>query len=159
MEKYSEEAMEKAIEQSKYNMKNDYQAGGPFGAVIVKDGKIISEAHNTVVESCDATAHAEINAIRIASKKLKTHDLEGCVLYTSAEPCPMCLSAIIWANIKEVYYANTSDDADKIGFRDDKIYDYLEGNSKKMLNLHHIKSQEAKAVFNTFQAIDDKEMY
>lgn len=159
MEKYSEEAMEKAIEQSKYNLKNDYQAGGPFGAVIVKDGKIISEAHNTVVESCDATAHAEINAIRSASKKLKTHDLEGCILYTSAEPCPMCLSAIIWANIKEVYYANTSDDADEIGFRDDKIYEYLEGNSKKLINLHHIKSQEAKEVFNTFQNIDDKEMY
>jgi len=159
MEKYSEIAMEKAIEQSKYNLKNDYQAGGPFGAVIVKDGKIISEAHNTVVESCDATAHAEINAIRSASKKLKTHDLEGCILYTSAEPCPMCLSAIIWANIKEVYYANTSDDADEIGFRDDKIYEYLEGNSKKLINLHHIKSQEAKEVFNTFQTIDDKEMY
>lgn len=159
MEKYNEDAMNKAIEQSKYNLKNNYQAGGPFGAVIVKDGKIISEGHNTVVESCDATAHAEINAIRIASKKLKTHDLEGCILYTNAEPCPMCLSAIIWANIKEVYYANTSDDADEIGFRDDKIYEYLEGSRKRMLKLHHIKSKEAKEVFETFEKIEGKEMY
>ena len=159
MEKYNEEAMYKAIQQSKYNLKNDYQSGGPFGAVIVKDGKIISEAHNTVVESCDATAHAEINAIRKASKKLNTHDLDGCILYTSAEPCPMCLSAIIWANIKEVYYANTSDDADEIGFRDDKIYEYLEGNGKKMLKMHHIKSKEALEVFKTFEKIEEKEIY
>lgn len=159
MKNFNEEAMDEAIEQSKYNMKNDYQAGGPFGAVIVKDGEIISKAHNTVVESCDATAHAEINAIRKASKKLKTHDLEGCVLYTSAEPCPMCLSAIIWANIKEVYYANTSDDADDIGFRDDKIYEYLEGNRKRMLKMHHIKSEEAKEVFDEFEKIEEREMY
>lgn len=159
MKQYSEEAMYEAIEQSKYNLKNDYQAGGPFGAVIVKNGEIISKAHNTVVESCDATAHAEINAIRKASKKLKTHDLEGCVLYTSAEPCPMCLSAIIWANIKEVYYANTSDDADEIGFRDDKIYEYLEGSHKRMLKMHHIKSEEAKEVFNNFEKFDEREMY
>lgn len=159
MKNYNEEAMEKAIEESKYNLKNDYQSGGPFGAVIVKDGKIISEAHNTVVESHDATAHAEINAIRKASKKLQTHDLDGCVLYTSAEPCPMCLSAIIWANIKEVYFANTRDDADDIGFRDDKIYEYLEGNRKRMLKMHHIKNEEALDVFKEFAKVDDKEMY
>lgn len=159
MKNYLEEAMNHAIAQSRYNLLNDYQSGGPFGAVIVKDGVIISEAHNTVVESCDATAHAEINAIRKASRKLKTHDLSGCVLYTSAEPCPMCLSAIIWANIKEVFYANTSDQADDIGFRDDKIYEFLEGNGKRMLKMHHIKSEEAKEVFNTFSKISEKEMY
>ena len=159
MNEISKLAMDKAIEQSKYNLKNDYQAGGPFGAVIVKNGKILSEAHNTVVESCDATAHAEINAIRKASKKLQTHDLEGCILYTSAEPCPMCLSAIIWANIKEVYYANTKDDADDIGFRDDKIYEYLDGKQKRMLKMHHIKSDKAKEVFNNFEKIEEREIY
>ena len=95
----NEEFMKIAIEESRANIENNYQKGGPFGAVIVKDGEIIASAHNTVIESIDATAHAEVNAIRLASQKLKTHDLSGCVLYTSAEPCPMCLSAIIWANI------------------------------------------------------------
>ena len=82
--------------------------GGPFGAVIVKDGKIITSAHNTVIESMDATAHAEINAIRKASKILNTNDLSGCILYTSTEPCPMCLSAIIWSNIKSYSTTTTS---------------------------------------------------
>ena len=87
-----------------------------FGAVILKDGEVVASSHNTVIESKDPTAHAEVNAIRKACRVLNTHDLSGCVLYTSAEPCPMCLSAIIWANIKKVYYANTRSDADKIGF-------------------------------------------
>ena len=155
----NEEFMKIAIEESKINASNNYRKGGPFGAVIVKDGKIISEAHNNVVESCDATAHAEINAIRMASKKLKTHDLEGCVLYTSAEPCPMCLSAIIWANIKEIYYANTSDDADDIGFRDDKIYEYIKGNEKDIINMHYLPNEEAKEVFDKFKSNLEKKIY
>ena len=106
----NEELIKLAIEESRANLENNYTKGGPFGAVIVKNGEIIASAHNTVIESIDATAHAEVNAIRLASQKLKTHDLRGCILYTSAEPCPMCLSAIIWANIKEVYYANTKKD-------------------------------------------------
>ena len=152
-------AIEKAIEESKANIENNYQKGGPFGAVIVKDGKIISSAHNTVVESMDATAHAEVNCIRKASKKLGTHDLEGCTLYTSAEPCPMCLSAIIWANIKEVYYCNTKKDAENIGFRDDMIYEYIKGNNKSVINLHHIKNEEALEVFKKFKCLEDKNMY
>ena len=107
----NEEIMKIVVEESKANKSNNYQNGGPFGAAVVKNGEIVAVAHNTVIESIDATAHAEVNAIRLASKKLNTHDLSGCVLYTSAEPCPMCLSAIIWANIKEVYYANTKKDA------------------------------------------------
>ena len=104
MENINKIAMEKAIEESKANLSNNYKKGGPFGAVIVKDGKIISSEHNSVIESNDPTAHAEVNAIRRACEKLNTHDLSECVLYTSAEPCPMCLSAIIWSNIKIVYY-------------------------------------------------------
>ncbi len=83
----------------------------------------------------------------------------GCILYTSAEPCPMCLSAIIWANIKEIYYANTKKDADDIGFRDDMIYEYIKGNNKEVLNLHHIESEEALEVFKKFKEMDDKKLY
>lgn len=159
MEKINEIAMEKAIEESKVNMANNYKNGGPFGAVIVKNGEIIVSAHNTVMESKDPTAHAEVNAIRKACQKLNTHDLSGCILYTSAEPCPMCLSAIIWANIKIVYFANTKKDADDIGFRDDMIYEYIKGNNKNVIEIHHIESEEALEVFRKFKNLDDKKMY
>ena len=153
------EYMKVAIEEANINMKENFVNGGPFGAVIVKDGKIISRAHNTVLKSKDATAHAEVNAIREASKVLNTHDLSGCILYTSAEPCPMCLSAIIWANIKEVYYANTKEEANEIGFRDDIIYSYLKGEDKNLLKLHHIENDDAKKVFDEFSKINNKKMY
>lgn len=159
MEISNEIAMKKAIEESKINLKNNYKKGGPFGAVIVKNGKIISSAHNTVIEKHDATAHAEVNAIRKACKKLRTHDLSDCILYTSAEPCPMCLSAIIWANIKTVYYANTKKDADEIGFRDDMIYEYIKGNNQDIIKLHHIENEEALEVFKEFKKLEDKKMY
>ena len=159
MNEIEKEAMNKAIEESNANIMNDFEKGGPFGATIVKNGKIVASAHNTVVESKDATAHAEINAIRDASRILNTHDLSGCVLFTSTEPCPMCLSAIIWANIKEVYYANTRKDADDIGFRDDVIYEYLEGNNNNFIKLHHVESKEALEVFEKFKEIKDKNMY
>ena len=159
MENINEIAMKKAIEESKSNLSNNYKKGGPFGAVIVKDEEIISYAHNTVIESKDPTAHAEVNAIRKACEKLKTHDLSGCVLYTSAEPCPMCLSAIIWSNIKIVYYANTKKDADDIGFRDDMIYEYLKGNDKELIEVRRIENEEALNVFREFEKIKDKNMY
>ena len=159
MDNLQEIAMQKAIEESKTNLENNYKKGGPFGAVIVKDGEIISSAHNTVVESKDPTAHAEVNAIRKACEKLNTHDLLGCTLYTSAEPCPMCLSAIIWANIKIVYYSNTKKDADEIGFRDDMIYEYLKGNDKQLIEVRQIKSEEALNVFKKFKQLEEKTMY
>ena len=159
MEDIKKLAIEKAIEESRYNISNNYTCGGPFGAALVKDGKIIAIAHNTVVESKDATAHAEVNVIRKSSQILNTHDLSGCILYTSCYPCPMCLSAIIWANIKEVYYCNTKEDADEIGFRDDVIYEYLNGNKKDLIKLNHIASSEALKVFNEFSKNKDKIMY
>lgn len=159
MEDIDKKAMQLAIEESRANITNNYKNGGPFGAVIVKNGKIIASAHNTVIESADATAHAEINAIRQASKILNTNDLSGCTLYTSAEPCPMCLSAIIWANIKDVYYANTRKDANNIGFRDDVIYEYINGGNAHILNKHHIESEEALEVFNNFEKINEKNIY
>lgn len=159
MEDIDKKAMQLAIEESRANITNNYKNGGPFGAVIVKNGKIITSAHNTVIENNDATAHAEINVIRQASKILNTNDLSGCTLYTSTEPCPMCLSAIIWANIKDVYYANTRKDANDIGFRDDIIYEYINGGNPHILNKHHIESEGALEVFNNFEKMDEKNIY
>lgn len=159
MGELNEIAMKRAIKESKINLVNNFKDGGPFGAVIIKDGKIISAAHNTVLKSKDATAHAEINAIREASKKLNTYDLSGCILYTSAQPCPMCLSAIIWANIKEVYYANTKEEADDIGFRDDMIYEYIKGNNEEILKLHHMESEDALGVFKEFKKMGEENIY
>ena len=123
--------MEEAYKMSIENAKGNYNAGGPFGAVITdKSGNIIAKAKNSVVEKHDPTAHAEIEVIRKACEKLKTHDLKDCILYTSCYPCPMCLSAIIWSNIKEVYYGNTKEDAENIGFRDNAIYEYINGKNK-----------------------------
>ena len=120
--------LEKAIEEARKTMNKNM--GGPFGALITnKDGKIISIASNTVLYDHDPTAHAEINAIRIASKKLNTHDLSDCILITSAEPCPMCLSAIMWAGIRQVYYGCTVHDAKEIGFADEFIYTYIQNRS------------------------------
>ena len=126
--------------------------GGPFGAVIVdKQGNIISEGNNKVIKENDPTAHAEITAIRNACKKLNTYDLSDYILYTSCEPCPVCLTAIIWANIKIFYYGCTKDDAGKIGFRDDKIYDFLKGKNNDMLDLEQIDREECIKVFEEYK--------
>ena len=100
--------------------------GGPFGAVIVKDGELVAGSANMVVPNNDPTAHAEVSAIRLACQKLGTFDLSGCEIYTSCEPCPMCLGAIYWARLDKIYYANTKVDAADIGFDDKFIYDELE---------------------------------
>lgn len=156
---FDEKFLEIAIKESKFNSLNNYKNGGPFGAVVVKNGEIIAKAHNTVIETTDATAHAEVNAIRLASKKLNTYDLKDCCIYSSCEPCPMCLSAIIWSNIKEVYFANTKEDAADIGFRDDMIYNYLNKKDNDTINLHHIKNQKAKEIFDDFKKIENKNIY
>ena len=156
MNKYMYEANERA----KINLITN--AGGPFGAVVVKDDKIVGSGSNMVLASNDPTAHAEIVAIREACHNLKTHDLSGCELYTSCYPCPMCLSAIIWANIKTVYYGNTKEDAASIGFRDDYIYNYIkmlpEGN-EEVLSLTSIDREETIKTFIDYLNKDDKEIY
>ena len=116
--------MDMAVEQARSTMGLGY--GGPFGAAIVKNDTIIALSSNSVLHDCDSTAHAEVNAIRAAGKILKTHDLAGCILYATGYPCPMCLSAIIWANIDTVYYGCEPHEAEKVGFRDDFIYRYIE---------------------------------
>ncbi len=144
------EYMNMAMNQAKFGMES--KEGGPFGAVIVdKEGTVISIANNQVIKNNDPTAHAEVQAIREACKKLGTFDLTDCILYTSCEPCPMCLSAIIWANIKEVYYACTRKDAGEIGFRDDAIYEYLETNNKNLLDEKQIDRNECLKLFKEYQ--------
>ena len=101
------------------------RGGGPFGAVVVKDGKVIAGSSNRVTLELDPTAHAEVNAIREACRRLGTFDLKGCTIYTSCEPCPMCLGAIYWAHIDRIYYGNTRKDARDVDFADDFIYDEL----------------------------------
>ena len=129
--------------------------GAPFGAVIIdKEGNIISNGNNQVIKNNDPTAHAEIVAIREACKKLNTYDLSDYILYTSCEPCPMCLSAIIWANIKEVYYGCTKEDAGEIGFRDDMIYDYLKGNKSNLIDLKKMDRDECLEVFKKYKETD-----
>ena len=125
--------------------------GGPFGAVIVdENNNIIATGNNKVLLQNDPTAHAEIVSIRAACKKLNTYDLTGMTIYTSCEPCPMCLSAIIWSNISTVYYACTRKDAGEIGFRDDAIYEYLKGSNKSLLNLTQIDRLECLELFKNY---------
>lgn len=116
--------MAEAIREAVYGITRGH--GGPFGSVIVKDGKIVGRGHNMVLKNTDSTAHGEIAAIRNAERRLKTYDLSGCELYTTGEPCPMCLCACLWANIEKVYYGCTIADNSDIGFRDEK-FDRLTG--------------------------------
>ena len=124
---YKKEFMEIAADEAKGSILN--HDGGPFGAVIVRDGKVIASGHNRVLSSNDSTCHGEIDAIRKAESKLGTYNLSGCELYTTGEPCPMCLAAILWANIKKVYYGCRLSDNEEIGFRDAKFDKMMGGRS------------------------------
>ena len=142
--------MKIAKENAEKGIKN--HEGGPFGAVVVdKEGKTIASGNNQVLKQKDPTAHAEIVAIREACKRLNTYDLSDCILYTSCEPCPMCLSAIIWANIKTVYYGCTKKDAGEIGFRDDVIYDYLKGKNTELITLQEMDREECIKTFEKYK--------
>lgn len=153
-----EKFMRMAIRVSEGNV--THALGGPFGAVVVKDGKLLAKSANKVTTILDPTAHAEVSAIRIACKKLKTYDLSGCVIYTSCEPCPMCLGAIYWAHIDKIYYANTKKDAQMIGFDDQFIYDEiaLPMNSRK-LQIEQILREEAQVAFRLWDQSDMKITY
>ena len=134
--------------------------GGPFGAVIVKDGVIVSEASNSVTIDHDPTAHAEVNAIRKATQKLGIFDLEGCEIYTSCEPCPMCLGAIYWAHLDRIYYANDRKDAARIGFDDDFIYKEIALKpQERHKQMEVLLSEEAKEAFQMWEADGDKAEY
>ena len=149
--------MRRANDLARYTMENNM--GGCFGCVIVKDGIIVGEGHNTVIRDNDPTAHGEVNAIRNACKNLNTFDLSGCELYTSAYPCPMCLGAIMWANIKTVYYGATAKDTEDIGFRDDFMYKWLANQSDDVLKLIELDREECVMVQRMWIDKDDKTEY
>lgn len=149
------EAMMMAIERARETMNKNF--GGPFGAAIVDaNGEIVVVSSNSVLRDNDPTAHAEVNAIREACKKLGTYDLSGYVLYATGHPCPMCMSAIIWANIKKVYFGCTPEDAEKIGFRDDFIYRFInDGCTDK--GVMEIIPHEREACLELFEEYSEKE--
>jgi len=149
--------MLRAIELSMISLKED---GGPFGCVIVKNNEIISEGFNEVTNKNDPTAHAEIVAIRNACKKLNTFNLKGTQMFTSCEPCPMCLSAIYWSHIDKIYYGNNRKDAAKIGFDDSYIYDELSLDlNKRKIPLEQINEKEAIKAFEEWEVKTDKTVY
>jgi len=147
-----------AIEEARKGMRSN--EGGSFGAVIVRNGKIIARGHNLVIKTNDPTAHAEIVALRRASKKLKRFDLSDCEIYSSCEPCPMCFSAIHWAKMKKLYFGCTRDDAAKIGFDDKFIYDVIQGKAaKKQVKAVHLDRKDCLNLFKEWQNKNDKKQY
>ena len=153
------EFMKVAKELAEDNLKT--RVGGPFGACVVKNDKIIGKGSNHVIGNNDPTAHAEIMAIRDACKNIKSYELSDCILFTTCYPCPMCLSAIIWSNIKKVYYGNTRDDARRIGFRDKYIYKYINKlldheEDKEILELKSLDREETIKAFEKFEERKNK---
>ena len=146
--------MKMAIEEAREGIHKGH--GGPFGTVIVKDGKVIAKGHNMVLANHDATAHGEVTAIRKAGEVLGTHDLSDCILYTTGEPCHMCLCAILWANIKKVYYGCTIADNGKIGFRDDKFNTIFGGREKLGGFLTETDREECLRLFDEYNKMNHK---
>lgn len=150
--------MRRAIELAQNGMNNG--KGGPFGAIVVKEGKIIAEACNNVTSKNDPTAHAEVEVIREACKKLGSFQLNGCILYTSCEPCPMCFGAIYWARPMAVFYACTKNDAARIGFDDQFIYDELDKNRQNQkIKFTKILQAESNEVFKNWEMKTDRKEY
>ena len=150
--------MKAAIEEAEQGIANGH--GGPFGAVVVKDGKIIGRGHNRVVADNDPTCHGEISAIRNACANISTFDLSGADIYTTGEPCPMCLGAILWANINKIYFGCTIAENDMIGFRDDVFYKHLSISTEKMRDkICQIDHEECLELFRKYMSIQDKTMY
>lgn len=146
--------MKMAINEAKKGILNNH--GGPFGAVIVKDGKVIAKGHNQVIKNQDATCHGEMMAIRKASKKLNTFDLKGCEIYTTGEPCPMCLGAILWAHIDKVYYGCNIVDTEDIGFKDLEFYNKLE---TKNLFIKELDREACLKLYDQYKNLADKNHY
>ncbi|HEV7698938.1 MAG TPA: nucleoside deaminase [Pyrinomonadaceae bacterium] len=153
-----EKFMRRAIELARSGM--DGGAGGPFGCIVVKDGEIVGEGNNQVTSTNDPTAHAEVVAIREACRSLETFQLEGCEIYTSCEPCPMCLGAIYWARPAAIYFAGTQADAAEAGFDDEHFYTQLAlANAERELPLQNLLRNEARRVFSEWIAKPDKVEY
>ncbi len=152
------EFMVAAIEEAEKGMQNG--DGGPFGAVIVKNGNIIAVGHNLVLSTNDPTAHAEVVAIRRASEKLNTFDLSECEIYSTCEPCPMCFAAIHWAKMKTLYYGCDQDDAARIGFDDKFIYDVIKGTAKtEQVTIAQLARPECLILFEAWDKKENKKKY
>ena len=155
---YSMEFMKLALTEARTGISEGH--GGPFGAVVVKNGTVVASGHNLVLKNNDSTCHGEIDAIRKAEQALETHDLSGCELYTTAEPCPMCLAAILWANISKVYYGCTKHDCEEIGFRDAVFDKMLGGRANIELGFLEERDRElCLQVFEEYKNIADKTIY
>ncbi|MDU1889687.1 MAG: nucleoside deaminase [Dysgonomonas sp.] len=156
-EELHKEYMHKAIELAEASVS---KGGGPFGAVIVRDGKLVAEGYNCVTLDNDPTAHAEVTVIRRACKELSTFDLSGCEIYTSCEPCPMCLAAIYWARIDKIYYGCNKTDAKDIGFDDSFIYDQIDLKPEdRSIPAKNMMREEALSAFRLWENKDDKIEY
>ena len=149
--------MQLAIEEATEGIMNDH--GGPFGTVIVKDGEIVATGHNRVLLNNDATAHGEIEAIRAAGRHLGSFDLSGCTLYTTGEPCHMCLCACMWANIGKIYYGCTIEDNTAIGFRDSRFDELLGGRKKVESYLVELDREACLALFEEYNNIKTRKLY
>ncbi len=150
--------MKVAIEEAREGIKQNH--GGPFGAVVVKNGKVVGRGHNHVVANNDPTCHGEIDAIRNACKNLSTFDLSGAEIYTTGEPCPMCLGAILWANISKIYYGCSIQENDMIGFRDEVFYKNLSISTEKMKDkIVQVDHKECLKLFEDYMKITNKTMY
>lgn len=143
--------MKMAIKEAKKGIESHH--GGPFGAVIVKDGKVVGKGHNQVLKNNDPTCHGEIMAIHKACKTLNTHDLSGCELYTTGEPCPMCYAAILWANIDKVYYGCTIQDNENIGFRDKKFYEMQQPEFRDKI-VKELDREKCLELFDYYNSLD-----
>ena len=148
--------MEEAIKEAREGINAGH--GGPFGAVIVKDGKIIARGHNRVVKDNDPTCHGEMMAIREACKTLGTFDLSGCEIYTTGYPCPMCFGAILWANISKIYYGCNVIDTERIGFRDSKFYEESKNKDSSSF-LEECGREECLRLYDEYMAIENKTEY
>ncbi len=149
--------MYEAIKEAKIGIRKGH--GGPFGCVIVKNGIIIGKGHNQVLKNNDPTCHGEIMAIHKACKKLKTFDLSGCTLYTTGEPCPMCLAAILWANISKVYYGCNIEDTEKIGFRDSIFYQFSNDIEKRKKFSIELDREACLKLYDEYNSIENKKKY
>ena len=158
MTEIDEQFMLRAIALAQSGM--DSNSGGPFGAIVVKDGQVIGEGSNQVTSSNDPTAHAEIVAIRNACKTLGTFQLDGCIIYTSCEPCPMCLGALYWARPEKVFFACTREDAANVGFDDDFLYREMEKSiNDRELQMYNLMRKESLRVFSNWAEKADKTEY
>lgn len=156
--KQEQQFMREAIRLSVDKMRQGY--GGPFGAVVVRNNEVIAQGYNNVLSTNDPTAHAEVDAIRKASQTMGTFDLSDCELYTSCEPCPMCLGAIYWARLRKVYYGNTRQDAASIGFDDALIYEEIEKPlAERRIPMQQLLPEEAKKGFEAWEQHEERKNY